>query len=165
MIALKIDDLKDFTKKMFIGETFDTFLVREASIVTFNSFSIDGRVRKGFYSEEELEQSKIEQYSPWKALRPFCFSLIKGSRLPESFLIVFQLSPNAVNEFLQNKGLPFSPEQVNGLYMNIRYEEQKLFCITGTSVSQFTLDKSLDREWDEAVRQFLRSQELVFEEQ
>lgn len=165
MIALKIDDLKDFTKKMFIGETFDNFLVREASIVTFNSFSIDGRVRQGFYSNEELEQSKIERFSAWKALRPFCFSLIKGNKLPESFLIVFQLSPTAVSDFLQDKGISFSPEQVNGLYMNIRYEDQKLFCITGTSVSQFTLDKSLDREWDEAVKQFLRKQELVFEEQ
>ena len=55
MVALRIEDMKVFTKKLFIGETFDRFLVREASIVTFNSFTIDGRVRQGYYSEEELE--------------------------------------------------------------------------------------------------------------
>lgn len=164
MIALKIDDRKDFTKQLFIGETFDAFLVREANIVTFNSFSIDGRVKQGYYSEEELELSRIERFSAWKVLRPFCFSLIKGSKLPESFLFVFQLTPDAVDHFLRSKSIAFSSGQVNGLYMNIRYEEQVLTCITGTSVDTFTLDKTLDREWDEAVRLFLKKQNIVFEE-
>ena len=31
MVALRIEDMKVFTKKLFIGETFDRFLVREAS--------------------------------------------------------------------------------------------------------------------------------------
>ena len=164
MIALKMEELKEFTKKLFIGETFDSFLVREASIVTFNSFSIDGKVRQGYYSDEELEADKIERFSSWKVLRPFCFSLIKGSRLPESFFIVLQLPPAGVEHFLRGKNISFPSEQVNGLYVNIRYEEQILSCITGTSVSQFTLDKTLEREWDEAVKQFLKKQELIFEE-
>ena len=52
-------------------------------------------------------------------------------------------------------------EQITGLYVNIRYEEGQLTCVTGTSVSFFTLDKSLDREWDETVRQFLRGAEIA----
>ena len=52
MIACNICDIKLFTKKLFIGETFDRFLLKEAEIVTFNTFSIDGRVHKSFYSEE-----------------------------------------------------------------------------------------------------------------
>lgn len=164
MIALKIEDLKAFTKQLFIGDTFDTFLVREANIVTFNSFSIDGKVRTGYYSEEELEQERIERFSAWRVLRPFCFSLIKGSKLPESFMIVFQPAPDVTERFLADKGIPYPAGEVNGLYMNIRYEEQNLTCITGTSVNQFTLDKTLDREWDEAVRQFLKKKGIIFEE-
>lgn len=165
MVALKIDDLKDFTKKLFIGETFDSFLAREVNIITFNHFSIDGKVRSGYYSEEEQELLKIERYSPWKTLRPFCFSLIKGNKLPESFFIVLQLSQEKTERFLSDKNISFPIDQVNGLYMNIRYEEQVLMCITGTSVAQFTLDKSLEREWDEAVKQFLKAREVGFEEQ
>lgn len=165
MVALKIDELKDFTKKLFIGETFDSLLVREANITTFNSFSIDGKVRHGYYSDEELELLKIERFSSWKLLRPFCFSLIKGSKLPESFFIVLQLAPNSLKHFLTGKNISFPVEQVNGLYMNLRYEDQVLMCITGTSVDGFTLDKSLEREWDEAVRQFLKKQDVGFEEQ
>lgn len=165
MIALRIEDLKAFTKQLFIGETFDSFLVREAEIVTFNRFSIDGKVRQGYYSEEELETSQIERYSSWKVLRPFCFSLIKGSRLPESFHIVLQLAPAKVARFLSGRGLAFTEEQVNGLYINVRYEEKVLLLITGTSISQFTMDKSLDREWDAAVMQFLKAKMIAFEEQ
>ncbi len=36
MVALRIQDLKEFTKKLFIGETFDKWMVREASVVTYN---------------------------------------------------------------------------------------------------------------------------------
>ena len=70
MIACNICDIKLFTKKLFIGETFDRFLLKEAEIVTFNTFSIDGRVHKSFYSEEERAEGKIEEYSTWKTLRP-----------------------------------------------------------------------------------------------
>ena len=87
MVALRIQDLKEFTKKLFIGETFDKWMVREASVVTYNRFSIDGAVRRGYYSEEERQEQGIGEYSFWKALRPFCFSLIRGKRLPESFEI------------------------------------------------------------------------------
>lgn len=57
MIALKIEDMKQFTASLFLGEVFDSFLLKEAEIVTFNMFTIDGRVRHGYYSEEELEES------------------------------------------------------------------------------------------------------------
>ena len=87
MVALKIEEQKAFTAGLFIGEIFDKFLVREAEIVTYNQFTIDGKVRQGYFSEEELEENRIEEYSSWKTLKPVCYSLIKGKRLPESFRI------------------------------------------------------------------------------
>ncbi len=164
MIALRISDLKQFTKKLFIGQTFDWFLVKEAVIVTFNSFSIDGRVRQGYYSEEELEAGKIEGLSAWRVLRPFCFSLIKGSRLPESFSIILKLPPSQAERFLRERNSSWLPEQVGGLFLNIRYEDQVLSCVTGLSMNQFTMDKTLDREWDDMVKAFLKREEIVFEE-
>ena len=163
MVALQISDLRQFTKKLFLGETFDKFLVKEATIVTFNTFTIDGTVRHGYYSEEELEEGRIEQYSSWKVLRPFCFSLIKGNKLPESFSIILKLAPEATANFLQKRCASFAPEAVGGLYLNIRYEEQVLCCVTGVSLNQFIMDKTLEREWDDAVRSFLKRAELPFE--
>ena len=50
MTAEQIEDIKGLTSKLFLGESFDAFLVREAQIVTYNSFTIDGHIRKNFYN-------------------------------------------------------------------------------------------------------------------
>lgn len=156
MIALKIEEQKIFTSGLFIGEIFDGFLVREAEVVTFNSFTIDGRVRHGYYSDEELEENQIEEFSSWKVLKPFCFSLIKGKRLPESFRIVFMLSPDAKERFVEKHVPGLLPDQVGGLYLNVHYENNEMTVITGTSMNMFTLDKTLENEWDESVRVFFQ---------
>ena len=162
MVALKIEDIKGFTKKLFIGDVFDIFLLREATIVTFNTFSIDGHIRQGYYTEQELEENKIEEFSAWKAIRPICFTLIKGKKLPGSFQITLQLPPDAVERFLTGAGLDYRTDQVGGLYLNIRYEEGILHCVTGTSLKIFTLDKQLEIEWDEAVKRFLKKNLIPF---
>lgn len=165
MIALNIEDIRLFTSRLFVGEAFDHFLVKEASIVTFNTFTIDGKVRPGYYSREEMEEKKIEAMSAWAAVKPFCFSLIKGKRLPGSFRIILQMPREGIERFLASRRVPFQPDQVQGLYINIRYEDEKLSCITGTSVSVFTMDKTLDEEWDQAFKGFLKQNQIVFLEE
>ncbi|MGI6053401.1 MAG: DUF5721 family protein [Clostridium sp.] len=164
MLALKICDVKQFTRQLFIGETFDSFLVKEASVVTFNTFSMDGRLHRDYYSEEELEELRPDEYSAWRTLRPFCFSLIRGKKLPESFSIVLKLPAAGTEHFLKDRGSSWLPEQVGGLFLNIRYENQQLTCITGLSMNLFTMDKTLEREWDDAIRVFLKKEGLPFEE-
>lgn len=165
MVGLKIDDVKTFTSQLFVKETFDKFLVREADIVTYNAFHIDGRIKQGYYTDVELEENQIEEFSAWKVIRPICFSLIKGKKLPGSFQIVLQLCPEDVEKFLFYSQLGFRVEQIKGLYLNIRYEDGGIHCVTGTSIDFFTLDKSLDLEWDEAARLFLKTQGIGFEEE
>lgn len=164
MVALKIEEQKTFTAGLFIGELFDRFLVREANITTFNSFMIDGRVRHGYYSDEELEENQIEEYSAWKALKPFCFSLIKGKRLPESFRIVFMLSPDGKEKFVEGRVPGMAPDSVGGLYLNVLYENNEMTVVTGTSLNIFIMDKTLEREWDESVKQFLKRHDVVYSE-
>lgn len=164
MVALKIDDIKGFTKKLFIGDTFDVFLVREATVVTFNTFSIDGHIRQGYYTEQELEENQIEELSSWSVIKPICFSLIKGKKLPGSFQITLQLSPEQVEQFLVHSQVGLTAAQVNGICINIRYEDNTLYCVSGTSLNIFTLDKAIDIEWDEALRLFLRQNEIFYTE-
>lgn len=161
MIALRAEDVRTFTSKLFVKEDFDQFLVKEIEIVTFNCFTIDGHIRQGYFGEEELEERKIEEFSSWKMLRPICFALIKGKKLPGSFRIVLQLSPGAVEKFVKNSGLGITESQIQGLYLNIRYEEGVLYCVTGTSLYVFTLDKALETEWDRAVERFMREHDIV----
>lgn len=157
MVAIRIEDVKGFTQKLFLGTDFDDFLLKEANIVTYNSFTIDGHIRQGFYSDDELEQMQIEDFSAWKRIRPICFSLIKGKKLPGSFRIELQAAPGQVEAFLQAEQISaVSGEQIKGLYVHVRYEEGKLYCVTGTSLAFFTLDKTVETEWDAYVQLFLK---------
>ena len=46
--------------------------------------------------------------------------------------------------------------------MNIRYEEGTMSVITAASLSIFTLDKSIDMEWDRFVQEFLKKKGIAF---
>ena len=165
MRALKIEELRGFTTKLVVRDTFDGLCVREARVATFSSFSIDGRIRPGYYTKDEREAEGIREYASWRMLRPFCFSLIKGKRLPGSFHIDFSLGPEATAAFAEETGGNWRPEMVKGLYLGVRYENGELWCVTGLSLEGFTMDRSLEYRWDEAVKTFLRKNEIAFAEQ
>ena len=162
MTGLKVEDIKQFTSNLFIGTIFDYFLIREAEIFTYNTFHIDGKVRAGYYTEQEIETKKIEEFSTWETVKPVCFSLIKGKKLPESFRIVLQLGKEQIAQFLQEKQLGIQAEQIGGMYLNIRYETGELYCVTGTSLNFFTMDKSLEIEWDETVKLFFKEHHIPY---
>ena len=155
---------KNLYRTAFYGETFDYWLVREANIVTFNSFTIDGRIRQGYYSDEELEMNRIEEFSSWKTLRPFCYSLIRGRKLPESFQITLQLSPEENEKFIRRVKPDLPADQVAALYLNIRYENHAAACVTGTSLKIFMLDKQIEQEWDETVRRYFKKLQIPYVE-
>mgnify|MGYP000715493041 CR=1 FL=1 len=162
MIALKVEDVKTFTSKLFLKEDFDSFLVKEVNIVTYNNFSIDGHIRQGYYTDEELEENQIELLFLLESASPrYVFHLIKGKKLPGSFHIVLLLPPSDTEKFASTSGSGISSEQIQGLYLNIRYEDGALYCVTGTSLHLFTMDKTLENEWDKAVAKFMRSHEIV----
>ena len=55
MIALEIKGTKNMMNSLLASEQFDSFLVEEVVVTTFNTFHIDGHLVKEFYSSEELE--------------------------------------------------------------------------------------------------------------
>ena len=111
------------------------------------------------FSEEELEEIGDEGFAPWKLLRPVCFGLIKGKRLPGSFHIVLQLPASQVERFASGNGVEAG--QIQGMYLNIRYEDGALYCITGLSLGFFTLDKTLEDLWDRSAEEFLRKRGIA----
>lgn len=77
--------------------------------------------------------------------------------------MVFALStPNTV-KLLKGQGLPFSPEDIEGMFLNITYRDNALTCTTGTSMRLFTLDRSLEHSWDGMVQKFFKTKGIAFE--
>ena len=66
------------------------------------------------------------------------------------------MPPSARDRFVSGRVPGLSPDQVGGLYINVQYENHEMICVTGTSMKQFTMDRTLENEWDENVRKFLR---------
>ncbi|KAB1440420.1 DUF5721 family protein [Candidatus Galacturonibacter soehngenii] len=165
MIALKIIDVKDFMSKLLISDTFHRFMLSEATINTYNSFTIDGHINKEYYSKEELEEKNLleQSMSYWETIQPYCFGLIKGKKTPLGFKIVFLLSPSNVEKLLNQTNIGLGVNDINGLFLNIKYNNNEVHCTTGTSLKLFTLDKSLENEWDMMVQKFLKSNEIAFE--
>lgn len=165
MIALRITDIKQFMNRLFLGEDFDAFRLSEASFVTFSTFHIDGHFQKEYYSSEELDsmQTGNETHTAWRQIRPFALTLIKGKHTPLEFKIIFRLSSSNVQRLLQQSELPFAPGDISGLFLNLHFQTGSLTCTTGTALTAFTLDKSLDRVWDEMVTKFFLQKNLSFE--
>ncbi len=164
MISLKIIDVKTFMSKLLITNTFDHFLLYELDINTFNHFHMDGKLNKEFYSKDELEVLGERYYSQWSEIKPYAFNIIKGNKLPILIKAVFALSPENIEKVIQKSGISMKKEEINGLFMNIRYEKENLYIITGTSIKTFTLDKTLDQVWDGYVKDFLKHIEIPVEE-
>ena len=146
--------------KLLLSETFDPFYFIEGEIVTFNTFTMDGYLKKDFYNEENVPE---REYALWKDIREFCFSIIKGKRTPLSFKFVLGLSDSNIEKLLLQQELDFKPQDVRGLYINLKYDGQNLQCITGTAMNLFTMDKSLEQAWDKMIQKFFTQKEIKYE--
>lgn len=166
MIALKITNVKQFMGKLLASESFDSFLLEEASISTYNTFLIDGHQNKDFYTNEEWGDKEIRpfDFTTWKQIRPICYSLIKGTKTPSAFKFILHLIPDYVASILKSEDTSVTPQQVKALVLTIKYDGTALTLITGTAFHTFIMDKSVDILWDNAMKQFLDKREVSFEE-
>lgn len=148
MIALQITDLRSFTSLLFLHDAFDEFQICEAVFSVAATYRIDGRRNRDFYDTDEWDGLTSKEYLTWKEVRPRCFEWIKGRRRPLMFKIVLR-SPNT------EKGMSF---------LNIRYDDSGLFCVTGFSAAAFSLDRTDEREWDDRIRRYFKKKGIPFEE-
>ena len=159
MIAFSLTNIKDFMSHLLLNETFDHFSFIEGEITTFNTFHIDGFIKKEFFDSNAV----LPEYSYWKNVRNFCFFLIKGKRTPLAFQFVFSLAPKNIETLLLQNDHSVQADAVQALYLNIRYNGETLTCITGTSFKTFTMDKTLEHAWDEMTENFFKKKGIDFE--
>ena len=166
MLAVQIKDVKSFMSKLLSGDTFDSFLLEEAQIHTFNTFTIDGHQNREFYTKEELEDPEIfpYMYSEWKNMKAICFQLIKGKKVPTYMKIILQQKPENTYTLLEEGGAAEFSETLKAFVVTIRFDSNGLMLTTGTSFNTFVMDKTADLLWDQNFRKFLTTREIDFEE-
>ena len=166
MLAIQIKDVKTFMVKLLNADTFDSFLLEEAQIHTYNTFTIEGYQNRDFYTKEELEDKELfpYEYSQWKDMKGICFQLIKGKKVPTFMKIILHKKPEDAYTLLEEGGAISFAESLKAFVVTIKYDASGLLLTTGTSFSTFLMDKTADLLWDNAFRCFLTEAGIDFEE-
>lgn len=169
MVALEITSMKNFMAHLLSGNTFDDFLLEEATISTAITYHFDGHINLDFFPPQERDTDHHPYvFRPWSEIKGLCFDLIKGRNTPLFFKFVLQLKPEKIGEWL-NSGAEDSeiPEnllaQMKALVLNIRYDGSKAILTTGTSYHTFVLSREIDLSWDRCLCCYLAEKGIGYE--
>lgn len=160
MLSLRLKSLKDATHQLFIDTSFDHFSLMEAYFTCAASFTVDGRCNQDFFEPSDMPS---DIFIPWSSVRPTCFQMIKGKRVPLSFRLVFTLSANKAAEFFSQPALADNADIDRYLFI-LHYKNQQLTLTTGTSFHRFSLDKASEKLWNQHIIHWLDSHSLTYEE-
>lgn len=176
MILLKVKEIKQLMHLLLSeNETaFDQFLLAKAEIVTHLTIAVDGHLSSGFYTDSELSELKdaaesegrifSEKMMRYHTAKSLCYQAIKGKKPPHSFTFSFYLADENVDKFLAGIDTTFTRGDIAGLSMNLKYEDGELTCTSATALNIFSVDKSLDKAWDNMVKKFFDRLGVQYEE-
>ncbi|MBQ3105656.1 MAG: hypothetical protein IJC59_07360 [Lachnospiraceae bacterium] len=165
MIALQITDVRGFMAGLLNSDCFDSFLLQEASIHTYNTFTIDGHQNRSYYTREELQDPILfpYEYSSWHQMRELVYQLIKGKKTPLFLKIILLLKPEDAYTLLEaNHASGYAPN-LKSFVVSIRFDQTGLRLTTGTSMLTFLPDKRCDDIWDEAFLDFLNTKKIDYD--
>ncbi len=165
MLALKISSTKAFMNHLLVADTFDNFLLEEATISTANLYQIDGHINKDFYAGDELTEAQSLPYAfaQWKDMKPLCFNLIKGKRTPLFFKFVLHLKPEQVSKLMAAGSSSITAEEIKALVLTIKYDGSQTVLTTASAFHTFLMSKEPDALWDKALQQFLTRKGIDYE--
>lgn len=166
MVGLQVKNVKGFMNKLLTTECFDSFLLEEATISTYNDFTIDGHINQEFFQGlETSEEEKPEyEFSKWSEIRAVIFQLIKGKRTPLQMKFVLHIKPDAFVAILAKGDTTVTASDVRSMVLTIRYDQNGLMLITATSFKTFIMDKTPDKLWDQEIKKFLTRKEIEFDD-
>lgn len=162
MLALEIVSMKYFMNHLLSGDTFDGFLLEDASIRTAISYTIDGHINVDFFPHDERNNECLPyEFRPWSDVKALCFDLIKGKYTPLSFKFILQLKPEHMKRLLEQNNVDYS--QVKSLVLGIRYDGGKAVLTTGVSYHTFVMNKEPEKIWDKILCQYLYDKGIGYE--
>ena len=159
MILLNILDVKDMMAHLLLLDSFDRYLLEEATVTTFAKLMVQGRRNKEWYDSDAAPEDLPENLY-WKEIKPVIYAYIKGKKTPHSFSISLKLTDEEAEkiagEMVAMQGMK--------LFLHFRFERGKLSVVTGTFNQNFTMDKRGEFAWDSGVKKLLREFKISYTE-
>ena len=138
MIALRIEDTREFLKLLLEEDEFDSFLVGRCEVTTFITFSTDGIRRLTRDEEESGEGTQHSERVYWSELKPTVIEMIRSSSVPGA------LKLDLFRYFNRDMGS-----------MRIDFDDGSFTMTTGFMQKEFSLDKRASEDWDDACMRYL----------
>lgn len=166
MQAIEILDVRAFMQLLFQTNTFDEYEFVSADLKTELNYSVDGHINRDFYNAEELETLSLTGHTflPWSMARDKIFQLIKGKKTPSRLKIILKDSPEQLNDLLTRTKSSLNPNDIDGMFLNIMFQDKKLNVVCGSSYKIFTLDKELENEFFANTATLFKSNNITFEQ-
>jgi hypothetical protein len=137
--------VKDFMNRLLRESIFDGFEARTVDITALACISIFGQT-----------ESENDNILTWSEIKPLVTAVIKSGPRPRYMKIIFSA----------NKELTVSVhENAKALFLNMTYENNKISFTTACAQKVFTLDKSLDKQWDVWVKDFFMGNKIPANEE
>lgn len=163
MISFSPKKLRDLNRHLFAEATFDAFYVPEAHFLAAFRTDFDGRLpaaKAGASGEDGAAQAPVPSCIRWQELRPYALQLVRGTQAPKSYSVVLKL-PEDKTAVLAAAAPGADPDDVSGLYLNIRYAKEEVSVTTGCTLKTFSLDKSWEKVWDSRVEEWFSRLGLI----
>lgn len=136
MIYIKINNVKQFMRYIFAGDIFDNLYVTDCEIHTVTVINISGVQSKKWIETNE----SASKYCTWSQIKGIVYNVIRGNKSPSFLKIIFSNN---------------SDEQVSTGTITLKFEDEKAVLITGFADVDFSLDKTMEKNWDKYVTEIL----------
>lgn len=128
MKAFRIKDNRNFMKMLLSEDCFDEWILKEATVIKGASLVLDG-------------MGEGNEASTYKSFRKVLFEFIRGKETPSYMKFVFLYNEPA--------------EGVQSRSLNVIFRDGVITVTTGLALSGFSLDRTLEMEWDAKAESFL----------
>ena len=163
MIYLKINDIKKTMLELFGSESFDALYLLETEALTAALLHIDGKRNPDWYDSDEIDYN-LTEWMTWKEIKGMVFEYIKGSKTPKLLKISLKADDMTALNLIEKSGCMDAYSTMKpGLHIQFRYENGQLGLVTAVSFNEFTMDRTLERAWDEAVQEWMRNLQIGYE--
>lgn len=165
MQAIEISDVRAFMQLLFQTNILDRYEFVSGDLKTDLSYSIDGHINRDFYNTEELEIPPLTGhiFLPWVIAKDKIFQLIKGKKTPSQLKIILKAGPELLDTLLSETKSSLNPKDIDGIFLNILYQDKTLNVICGISYNIFTLDKELEHDFVNNIITLFKSNGISIE--
>ena len=160
MIAKYAENQRNLMAALLTRDAFDPFELMSGTVTTYAQFTVDGTLRPAFFGEDEGTPAD-SLFTPWKDLKGYFLSVIRGRRTPLSFRFVFRLSADDMAALLAGAGLSGAAQSVSSFVLTLSFDGNHILVTTGVSRSAFSMDKRPEQAFDAYILDFFRNRGLV----